>query len=60
MTNATTKGFFVNVYHADGSAHSSTYFKTEQQAQARAERMRKTFAAKHPDRVVEVSKTRAR
>ena len=53
------KGFFVNVYHADGSKHSSTYFRTEEAAQARAERMRATFSRRHPNRVVEVSKNKA-
>ena len=59
MQNETVKGFYVNLYNADGTPRWSGYERTEAKANARAERMRKTFAKKHPDRIIEVSKQRA-
>ena len=62
MTNTTNtiKGFFVNTYHSDGSVHSSTYFRTEDRANARAERMRKVYSKSHPNRMIKVEKHRVK
>lgn len=59
-TNNNTKGFYVNTYDADGTARTSEYHRTEASARAKADRIAKMYAKRHPDRVVEVSKTRAR